>query len=186
MPDQLLEIEAGHSLQHDRAPSPHAGDLRVEIPVDRRARADLRRQIAGLEQQLAELFVSAFPRRGIEWRVGAVGGPKVLDVSDLERVRDALALRVSQARAEVSRRGEVEEANRGLVESMIARPDEYRWVQVSAEDVGERDCRHWHSRPRWGILGMLMGWWRVKHSSGCPLAEGWRPLQTADELQATS
>ena len=22
----------------------------------------------------------------------------------------------------------------------------------------------------WGIIGMLMGWWHVKLSSGCPLA----------------
>jgi len=65
-----------------------------------------------------------------------------------------------------------EEANRGLLESMIAEPERYRWVRVAAEDVGERPCQHWHSRPRWGILGMLLGWWRVKHSSGCPLATG--------------
>jgi hypothetical protein len=25
-------------------------------------------------------------------------------------------------------------------------------------------------RPRWGVLGMLMNWWRVVISSGCPLA----------------
>jgi hypothetical protein len=55
---------------------------------------------------------------------------------------------------------------------MIAEPERYRWVRVAAEDVGERPCQHWHSRPRWGILGMLLGWWRVKHSSGCPLATG--------------
>ncbi len=26
--------------------------------------------------------------------------------------------------------------------------------------------------PRWGIIGMFLGWWRVKLSSGCPLATG--------------
>jgi len=57
---------------------------------------------------------------------------------------------------------------------MIADPEEYRWVRVSNEDVGERGCKHWHSRPRFGILGMLLGWWRVKLSSGCPLATGRR------------
>ena len=36
-------------------------------PPDRRPRA-----------RLGELFASAFPRRGIEWQVGAVGGPRVL------------------------------------------------------------------------------------------------------------
>ena len=99
----------------------------------------------------------------------------MLGVAELERVRDALAARLREAQAELGRRGEIEEHNRGLLEAMIAEPERHRWVRVSDEDVGEPGCRHWHSRPRWGILGMLMGWWRVKLSSGCPLAEGLRP-----------
>ena len=102
----------------------------------------------------------------------------MLGVADLERVRDALVVRLREAGAELGRRGEAEESNRGLIEAMIAEPHRYRWVRVSNEDVGEAECRHWHSRPRWGILGMLLGWWRVKLSSGCPLAEGLRPPQT--------
>ncbi len=148
---------------------------RVTEGTERLARQDLRRQIAGLERRLGELFASAFPRRGFEWRVGAVGGPRVLSTGDLERVRDALAVRLRDAQAELGRQAEVEEANRGLLERLIADPDEHRWVIVSNQDIGERGCKHWHSRPRWGILGMLMGWWRVRVSSGCPLAGGLRP-----------
>jgi hypothetical protein len=70
----------------------------------------------------------------------------------------------------------VEEANRALIESMIAEPERHRWVKVSNQEIGEGECRHWHSRPRWGILGMLLGWWRIKLSSGCPLARGSAPL----------
>ena len=140
------------------------------VTTERLARDDLRRQIAALERKLGELFASAFPRKGIEWRVGAVGGPRVLDVGDLERVRDALVVRLRTAQAEVARRADAEEANRALIESMIAQPDQHRWVKISNEHIGEGECRHWHSRPRWGILGMLLGWWRVKLSSGCPLA----------------
>jgi hypothetical protein len=142
---------------------------------ERPLRDELRRQIARLEQQLSELWTTAFPRKGIDWTVGAVGGPRILGAHDLERVRDALLVRVREAQTEIARRADVEEQNRGLVERMIADPAEYRWVQVSNEDVGDRDCKHWHSRPRWGLLGMLMGWWRVKLSSGCPLAEGRPP-----------
>jgi hypothetical protein len=142
---------------------------------ERRVRDDLRAQIARLELRLSEVFASAFPREGIDWRVGAIGGPRVLGVEELERVRDALAYRLSEAQAELGRRADVEEANRGVLESMIAEPERYRWVRVSNEDIGERGCRHWHSRPRWGPLGMLLNWWRVKVSSGCPLAEGLRP-----------
>jgi hypothetical protein len=173
VPEELLEIERDGSLVEpvrgaDATPIPQV----VDPVADRRARDELRRQIAFLEKRLGELFASAFPRTGIQWGVPAVGGPRVLGVSELERIRDALAVRLGEAQQELGRRGEVEEANRGLLESMIAQPERHRWVRVAAEDVGERPCRHWHSRPRWGILGMLFGWWRVKHSSGCPLATG--------------
>ena len=140
--------------------------------AERRARADLRVQIARLEAQLGELFASAFPRQGIEWRVGAVGGPRVLDTGELERVRDALAVRLREARCELARRAEAEEANRLLLESMIAAPEEHRGLILTQRDLGEPGCGRYESRPRWGILGMLLGWWRVRVSSGCPLAKG--------------
>jgi hypothetical protein len=138
--------------------------------VERLARADLRRQIAALEGRLTELFATAFPRQGIDFKVAAAGGPRVLGIRELERVRDALAARLSQAEDELSARVDVEEQKRELIERMIAAPKEYRWVRVSNTDLGEAECRDWHSRPRWGIIGMLLGWWRVKLSSGCPLA----------------
>ncbi len=176
MRDELLEIEA---VDSPPAPADALDALlsaeRTDERTERRVRHDLRRQIGALEKQLGELFASAFPRPGIEWTVGAVGGPRVLGITELERVRDGLAVRLSEAQAELGRRGEVEEANRGLLESMIADPRRHRWVRISAEDVGEVSCREWEARPRWGILGMLMGWWRVKLSSGCPLAKGLRP-----------
>ena len=68
----------------------------VDALTERRARQDLRRQIALLEKRLGELFASAFPRQGIEWTVGAVGGPRVLGVAELERVRDALAAQAAR------------------------------------------------------------------------------------------
>ena len=144
----------------------------VSVATEHLARDDLRRQIARLELRLGELWATAFPKQGIDWRVGAVGGPRVLGTADLERVRDALAVRVREAQVEIARRADVEEGNRNLLERMIAEPESYPWVRIANDDVGERGCRHWHSRPRWGILGMLLGWWRVKLSSGCPLAPG--------------
>ena len=147
-----------------------AGGGTTTVAPERPAREELRRQIGALERRLGELFSSAFPRQGIDWRVGAVGGPRVLGVKDLERVRDALVTRLREAEADLAGRAVVEEANRGLLEEMIAEPDRHPWVRVSNEDIGETGCRHWHARPRWGLLGMLLGWWRVKLSSGCPLA----------------
>ena len=140
--------------------------------TERPARDDLRRQIARLERRLGELFASAFPRQGIEWRVGAAGGPRVLGDRRARAGPRRARRPPSRGRVELARRADDEEANRGLIEPMIAEPERHRWVQISNEDIGERGCRHWHSRPRWGILGMLLGWWRVKLSSGCPLARG--------------
>jgi hypothetical protein len=149
-----------------------AGRARVREDAERLARQDLRRQIGDLERELGELFATAFPRTGIEFGVPAAGGPRVLGISDLERVRDALAARLQTARAELTSRVDLEEQNRELIERMIVEPERHRWIRVSNEDIGERGCRHWHSRPRWGLLGMILGWWRVKLSSGCPLAGG--------------
>jgi len=151
------------------------GGARVREDTGRRAREDLRRQIGALERELGELFASAFPRGGIEFGVPAAGGPRVLDIADLEAVRDALASRLQNARAELARRADGEQRNRELLELMIADPDRYRWLRISNDDIGEPGCRHWHSRPRWGLLGMILRWWRVKLSSGCPLGRGRGP-----------
>ena len=55
------------------------------------------------------------------------------------------------------------------MEEMLADPAAHPWVRVSHADIGEPGCRDWHVRPRFGLLGMLAGWWRVVVSSGCPL-----------------
>lgn len=138
---------------------------------ERLARAELRRQIGRLEAQLATLFAEAFPRLEIDAAVPAVAGePRVLDLGELEAVRDSLADRISEARLRLRERAELETRNRELLERMLAAPAEHKWLRISRVDVGESGCGHWHSRPRLGPLGMLMGWWRVKVSSGCPLA----------------
>jgi hypothetical protein len=151
------------------------------VTDSRSARADLRRQIARLESELGDLFAENFRRKGLEWGVGAAGGPRILGIGELERIRDALATRLRDARVEVGHRADVEEANRGLLEEMIAAPERHRWLRVSNEDIGEPGCLHWHARPRWGILGMFFGWWRIRLSSGCPLAEGLRPPPDGQE-----
>ena len=134
-----------------------------------RARAELRRQIGKLEGEIAGLVAEGMGRVEVPYRVDATGPPRVLDLGELEEVRDALASRLTEAHRALAERAFVEEANRELLQDMLAAPERYRWVRVSRADVGEPGCGHWHSRPRLGPLGMLMGWWRVKVSSGCPL-----------------
>ena len=140
------------------------------VPDERAARRSLLEQVARLEEELAQLFCSTWPRKGFEWDVRSRGGPRVLSLRELEELRDELAARAAAARRALSERTYVEEQNRVLIEEMLLEPAEHRWVRVANEDIGEPGCKHWHVRPRWGLLGMLMNWWRVVISSGCPLA----------------
>jgi hypothetical protein len=142
------------------------------VAVDEReARLQLRTQIAKLETELAGLFGEAFGHTEVPHRVEALAAqPRVLDLGELEAVRDRLADRAAEARRALVERQRVEDGNRELVERMLAAPADHKWVRVSREDLGLHGCGHWHSRPRLGPIGMLMGWWRVKISSGCPLA----------------
>jgi hypothetical protein len=156
MPD-LLELDAPNALRV-------GGDERL-------ARAELRRQIGRLEGELAHLVVEAFPRIEIESGVVAPQGePRIADLGELERVRDALADRIAAARVALREKAELETQNRELLRRMLDAPAEHKWVRVSNAEIGEPGCGHWHSLPRLGPLGMLMGWWRVKVSSGCPLS----------------
>jgi hypothetical protein len=104
-----------------------------------------------------------------------MGGPRLLSVDELEKVRDGLAARLQDVKGRLNDVAYVEEKNRELIEEMIADPASHKWIRVYNDDIGEPGCKNWHAKPRWGPLGLLMGWWRVKISSGCPLAEGLRP-----------
>jgi hypothetical protein len=137
----------------------------VPVVVDERAaRRDLRDQIARLERELARSLTDAFPRRE-PTRGGrsasAQAGPRLLTLGQLECIRDELADRIETLRS-----------NRGAerLEQMLLAPERHRWEKVTSADLGEPGCRVWQVRPRLGLIGMLMGWWRVKISSGCPLA----------------
>jgi hypothetical protein len=132
------------------------------------ARRSLRAQIARLERELAALFSSAYPRKGLDWQVRSPGGPRLLGLDDLEVLRDELAERVEETRRTLRDRAYVERKNRERIEDLIADPSKFKWVRISNADIGEPGCKFWHSRPKLGLIGMLMGWWRVRISSGCP------------------
>jgi hypothetical protein len=142
--------------------------LRREVD-EAAARRSLREQIARLERELSAVFTAAHPRQeDLEWHVGSAGGPRVLTLGELEELRDRLADRLEVTRRTLRDRGYVETRNRERIEEMIEAPERFKWVRISNDDIGEPGCKHWHSRPRFGLLGMLLNWWRVKISSGCP------------------
>jgi hypothetical protein len=119
----------------------------IGVVDERAARADLRAQIAALELRGA--------------RVAAGGGPRLLSLGELERVRDALAARPEPP-------ADDHEGARIRLERMLAEPTAHRWERVALAELGEPGCGVYAVRPRLGLIGMLAGWWQVKLSSGCP------------------
>jgi hypothetical protein len=144
----------------------------VEEHVDESAaRRSLREQIARLERQLADAVVASFPQTRLDIRpAGGGGGPRMLSLGELETQRDALQARLHEARMVLERRGEEVERNRILLERMLLEPKRYKFARLHRTDVDMGGCGAWQVRPRLGLIGMLMGWWQVKLSSGCPLA----------------
>src|SRR3954449_9731703 len=125
MPEQLLEL--ADEMKVPSAP-PDGLDTVRHGQDERAARADLRRQIAAMELALARLFGSAFPRNGIDFGVAGLGGPRLLTVDELEKVRDGLAARLQDVKGRLNDVAYVEERNRELIEEMTADPASHKWV----------------------------------------------------------
>jgi hypothetical protein len=140
------------------------------------ARRTLRHQIGLLESELAKTFVTAFEKRiGIPAMAAAASGvPRLLDLGELELVRDELAGRLHDARAVVAAGAQAQAHKRELLARMQLEPGHHRFTRISCRELGEPGCGVWQVRPRLGLVGMLMGWWQVTLSSGCPLAGGRR------------
>ena len=160
------------------APVATSGQLPAEPPQaeplaadgdERLGRRELRRQIARLEAQLAPYPESSKARRahppaaspqGARRRHGGAGGdPGRADGAAEASPRGGGAPRRAQQRARVR------------LEEMVSDPAAHKWEKVSKQDLGEPGCANVEVQPRWGPVGALMNWWRVKVSSGCPLAE---------------
>jgi hypothetical protein len=148
------------------------GEAGVAEARQRAARRELRRQIALLEGQLSDALVALFPHGGLDApaAVGGPAGPRVLSLCELERLRDRLAGRQADARAESAAVGERQERARVKLERMLLAPGKHRFARIANADLGEGGCGVWQVRPRLGLIGMLAGWWHVKLSSGCPLS----------------
>jgi hypothetical protein len=143
------------------------------------ARAQLRRQIATLELRLAQSLVDSLAYGSPRPSAGAARparaavpasarGPRVLDLGELERVRDDLAARVTTAAADLRRRADHAARARVRLEEMRRHPQRHRFARITLAELGEGHCGVWEVRPRLGLLGMLAGWWELKLSSGCP------------------
>ena len=151
----------------DEAPSaaaPAAEDIGAEAD-EAAARRELRRQIARLEAELA-----AYPDARVERDRHPLLRPKghVAGFEELTATRDELVSLLKAAREEAARRGERQERARGRRERMIGNPEAHRWDRVDREECGDPGCGEARAVPRFGPVGAIAGWWRVKVSSGCP------------------
>ena len=155
----------------DRGPDHGGPGTRAAVLAgERAARRDLRDQIARLERQLGDAFVTAFPFGGLPPVAGTPAAPaaRLLTLGELEQVRDDLAARLSAARAGIAEHADRQERARLAREHAFLDPAGHRFARISCRELGEPGCA-WEVRPRLGLIGMLMGWWQVKLSSGCPL-----------------
>ena len=167
---ELLQQDIGTSFQPAFPGALLDGEIGGRRPEELAARRSMRLQIARLERELGGAFVTAYPMGGLD-PLPAAGrhDPRLLNLGELELVRDGLADRLASARATIAERGEEQEAARVALERMLLEPGRHRFERISCEELGEPGCGVWHVRPRLGLIGMLMGWWQVKLSSGCPL-----------------
>jgi hypothetical protein len=141
------------------------------IEVDERAaRRSLRDQIARLERELAQVTIEAYPDALSAPEPTRSHGPRLLSFGELERVRDRLAVRLDEVRDELIARSCAHARAREQLERMLLEPGSYRYLRITNKDLGQAGCTAYESVPRLGLVGMLMGWWQVKVSSGCPLA----------------
>jgi GntR family transcriptional regulator len=172
LPEALDEGLAPELLDDEEADEADLEALAAELDLsdawleadDVSARQELRRQIGRLEAQLASY------RREIEAPARRLrpAEPRIANVAELERTRDALLSQLGEARAAATRRARRERRAREVRDAMVTDPSAHRWEVVSSKETGEEGCAEWQVGSRFGPLGALMSWWRIKISGGCP------------------
>jgi hypothetical protein len=139
----------------------------IEQCDEHAARQTLRGQIARLEREHAAISAASYPRPAVA-PLASLGGPRLLSLGELERVRDALAERVVCMQQTAEGQAARQAVALRELDEMLADPPAHKWKRIANADLGRPGCTTYHVRPRAGLLGMLMGWWVVKISGGCP------------------
>ena len=143
----------------------------LDAPETLAARRGLRAQIDALHEELRRALEASWAPETLAAAVGPAGTgdvPRLLDLGELEVVRDGLLAGLDHVREAAARRAEGHARARALLEQMYADPDAHRGVALTTDDLGVPGCCRWSVSPVLGVVGRLAGWWRVKVSSGCP------------------
>jgi len=163
-------------------------DLTVRRGDEMAARRSLQTQVTRLERELAQIVAEGFPHispppaHHLSGRPSAdalssgaaANGPRLLSLEQLELLRDHLAGTLQDMRRRAQARHEHERRAHELLRCMKLEPGRYKFARLPVSDLGQGGCGVWEVRPRFGLIGMLAGWWQVKLSSGCPLPRGSR------------
>ena len=166
-------------------------DLTVRRGDEMAARRSLQAQVTRLERELAQIVAEGFPHispppaHQLSGRPSAdalssgaaANGPCLLSLGQLEQLRDHLAGTLQDMRRRAQARHEHERRAHELLRCMKLEPGRYKFMRLPVSDLGQGGCGVWEVRPRFGLIGMLAGWWQVKLSSGCPLPRGSRALR---------
>ena len=150
------------STADTRDPLPDVGAAADEAA----ARRELRRQVARLEAELAAYPAARSDAETVHPLLRAKG--HVASFGELEATRNELMERLKKARASEEKRGRREERSRLRREGMLRDPERHRFERIALEECGDPGCGEFRVVPRFGPVGALAGWWRVKVSSGCP------------------
>ena len=165
-----LPDRSGTGSDDDDEPPPGPGAVVPVLDQDSdqpAARRELRRQIAKLEGTLSAY---AEGTRIASLRPAPHPGPHLAAVGELERTRNFLVDVLADLAASAEHRAAERAQARLEREAIVNDPAAHRWERIDTAQLGEPGCRNWHAVPRFSFLGLLMGWWRVKVSAGCPLA----------------
>jgi hypothetical protein len=179
-PSEQLTIDRGGAVIPGVAGSAELGE--------QAARSSLRGQIGRLERELSAIVADGFPHMPAAGREPSGAGPSMLGLEELELLRDRLAGRAQELRRRAQARAVHELRAQELLERMKLEPGRYKFVRLPVTELGQRGCGVWEVRPRFGLLGMLAGWWELKLSSGCPLGRGprrARPRHAADQARVS-
>ena len=125
-------------------------------------RRELRSQIAWLEGELGTYAWQDRLEPPPEGPLTAAPVARVADVEALTLIRTNLIDRLRRLRGEAERRGEAQRDARRQLTEMLSDPSGHAWEVVAAEDAGDGSGREWRVVPRFGPLGAILGWWRVK------------------------
>ncbi|MFM9126405.1 MAG: hypothetical protein ACKOTA_02335 [Solirubrobacterales bacterium] len=161
-----MEVLLDAEVRRHGAPLP----LQPDGTGEAQARRSLRRQVARLESRLADTVCAAFPETLELNPLPGRSEARILDLGELEELRDHLIDRLGEARRQLAALTGRQEEARARLERMLLDPAGNRRERISQRELGEPGCGVWSVAPRVGIIGRMMGWWQVKLSSGCPLA----------------